>query len=217
MSDFKSKDFDNILYPVHTLKKGMDLFTQFPQLLDHQEFTKNLPASTPIDKVFKYIVFVYDSKSPYVTQISDLTDRKIQAAKDAGFRTNHSHGFSDTVIKMLNCQIDSVNEMIIRYLRIQGKDITGLAVDQEVYYQLNLRVLRGLVGDEAEKDAQAKVKAQLSLDKDKMRIRLEENSRNFLEQEVAQGLHDKLWEIAGDEAEKIMLTPEDYASAEDVD
>lgn len=215
MSDFKSKDFENILYPVHTLKKSMDLFTEYHQLLDHKEFTKTLPASTPIEKVFKYIVFVYDSKSPYVTQISDLTDRKIQAAKDSGFRTTHTNGFSDTVIKMLNCQIDPINEMIIRYLRMQGKDITGLAVDQEVYYQLNLRVLRGLVGDEAEKDAQAKIKAQLSLDKDKMRLRLEENSRNFLQQEVAQGLHDKLWEIAGDEAEKIKLTPEDYAEETD--
>ena len=95
---------------------------------------------------------------------------------------------------------------------MQGKDVTGLAVDQEVYYQLNLRVLRGLTGNEDEKDAQAKVKAELSEKKNKMRERLEENARNFLEQEIAQGLHKKLWEIAENEAEHIKLTPEDYAS-----
>ena len=85
MADFKSKDFDNILYPVHTLKKGMDLFSQFDELLNYKEFTEKIPQSTPIERVFKYIVFAYDSKSPYVTQINDLTERKIEAAKDAGF------------------------------------------------------------------------------------------------------------------------------------
>lgn len=210
--EFKSKDFDNILYPVHTLKKGMDLFKVIPELLDYKEFTLKRPASLPIDKVFKYIVYAYDKKSPYVTQISDLTERKIEAARDAGFRTTSQNGFSESVIMMLNCQIDSINEMIIRYLRMQGKDVTGLAVDQEVYYQLNLRVLRGLTGNEDEKDAQAKVKAELSEKKNKMRERLEENARNFLEQEIAQGLHKKLWEIAENEAEHIKLTPEDYAS-----
>ena len=216
MSEFKAKDFDKILYPVHKLKKGADIFESYPNLLDYPEFTESinkLSASTPIDKVFKYIVFIYDSKSPYVTQISDLTTRKIQAAKDVGFRTNHASGFSSSVVSMLNCQSDVINEIIIRYLRLQGKDITGMAVDQEVYYQLNRRVLRGLVGNEDEKDAQAKIKAQLSLEKDKMRIRLDETARNFLQQEVAQGLHDKLWEIAGEEAEHIKLTPEDYAQA----
>lgn len=212
MADFKSKDFDNILYPVHTLKKGMDLFSQFDELLNYKEFTEKIPQSTPIERVFKYIVFAYDSKSPYVTQINDLTERKIEAAKDAGFRTTHEKGFSDTVVKILNCQNDKVNAMIIRYLRMQGKDITGLAVDQEVYYQLNLRVLRGLSGTEDDKDAQAKVKAELSEKKDKMRLRLEENARNFLEQEKAQGLHEKLWELAENEAEHIKLTPEDYAT-----
>jgi hypothetical protein len=162
--------------------------------------------------LFKYIVFAYDSKSPYVTQIDNLKERKIQAAIDAGFTTSHSRGFSDTVIMMLNCQIEAVNAMIIRYLRIQGKDITGLAVDQEVYYELNLRVLRKLAGDETEKDAQAKAKAALSLDKDKMRIRLEENARSFLEQETAQGLHETLWKLAEDEIVNIQLTPEDYAA-----
>ena len=72
--------------------------------------------------------------------------------------------------------------------------------------------MRGLTGSEDEKDAQASAKAVLSEKKDKMRSRLEENARDFLEQEVAQGFHKKLWEIAENEAEHIKLTPEDYAS-----
>lgn len=210
--EFRSKDFDNILYPVHTLpKKGVDLFKEFPELLDYKEFTLSTPESVPIDKVFKYIVYAYDSKSPYVTQIDNLQERKIQAAKDAGFSQQHKDGFSQSVIQILNCEHDHVNEMIIRYLRLQGKDITGLATDQEVYYRLNLRVIRGLQGTEDQKDAQAAEQAKLSEQKDKMRERLEENARNFLEQEVAQGLHRKLWEEAEREAEHIKLTPEDYA------
>lgn len=212
MAEFKSKDFENILYPVHTLKKGMDIFDILPELLDYKEFTLPIPASIKREKLFTYIVYAYDSKSPYVTKIDNIKDRKIQAALDAGFRTTDAKGFTDSVLKMLNCENDNINEMIIRYLRIQGKDITGLAVDQEAYYQINLRIIRGLAGNDDEKDKQAEAKAKLSKQKDDMRLRLEENARNFLEQEIAIGLHKKLWELAEDEAEFIKLTPEDYAT-----
>jgi len=45
-----------------------------------------------------------------------------------------------------------------------------------------------------------------------LRTRLQDNARDFLENEAAQGLHKKLWEIAENEAEHIRLTPEDYAT-----
>lgn len=212
MSEFKAQDFDDILFPVHSLKKGMDILEIFPSLKPYREFKLPLPGAISLVKLFKFIVFAYDSKSPYVTQIDNLKERKIMAAKDAGFSTGHNTGFHSSVIDMLNCDNDSANEMIIRYLRIQGKDITGLAIDQEVYYQLNLRAIRGLSGTEDEKDKQVEVKAKLSETKDKLRVRIEDNARSFLQQETAQGLHRKLWEIAEDEAQHINLSAEDYAT-----
>ena len=211
MAEFKAKDFDGLLYNVTLVKKSVHIFEAFPTLLNHKEFGLKLPSSLPIEKVFPYIVYVYDKKSPYVTLIDDLRERKIQAAKDAGFRVTSKKGFTDSVISMLNCEIDSVNEMIIRYLRMQGKDITGLAVDQETYYQINLQLIKGIEDDDEDKNKTAKAKAELSKTASEMRVRLEEDARNFLQEEVAKGLHDKLWDLAGEEAEYIKLTPEDYA------
>ena len=213
MVEFKPKDFDGLLYNVHALKKSMGIFDAYPDLLSHKEFALKVPASLPINKVFSYIVFVYDKKSPYVTLIDELRARKLQAALDCGFRTTHQRGFSDSVISMLNCENDNINEMIVRYLRLQGKDITGLAVDQEAYYQINLQIIKGIdkSKDDDEKTKLAKAKAELSKVSGEMRTRLETAARDFLEGEVAQGLHDKLWDLAENEAEYIKLTPEDYA------
>jgi hypothetical protein len=211
MVEFKPRDFDSLLYKVHTLKKSVDIFDAFPELLDYKEFTLKTPAPLPMNKVFPYIVYVYDKKSPYVTQIDDLKERKIQAAIDVGFRTTHQRGFSESVIKMLNCEYDNINSMIIRYLRLQGKDVTGLAVDQEAYYQINLQIIKGIAKDDEDKNKTAKDKAVLSKVAGEMRTRLEEDARNFLEGEEARGLRDKLWDLAENEAEHIKLTPEDYA------
>jgi hypothetical protein len=211
MVEFKPKDFESLLYHVHTVKKSMDIFEAFPELLDYSEFTLKTPASLPINKVLPYIIYVYDKKSPYVTQIDDLKERKIQAARDVGFRTTHQKGFSESAIKMLNCEYDNINSMIIRYLRLQGKDVTGLAVDQEAYYQINLQIIKGIEKTDDDKNKTAKDKAALSKVAGEMRTRLEEDSRNFLEGETAIKLQEKLWDLAENEAEHIKLTPEDYA------
>jgi len=212
MVEFKPKDFDGLLYKVHALKQSMGIFDAYPDLLSHKEFRLKVPSSLPINKVFSYIVYVYDKKSPYVTLIDDLRERKIQAALDCGFRTTHQRGFSESVIKMLNCEHDNINEMIIRYLRLQGKDITGLAVDQEAYYQINLQIIKGIDKDDEDKNKTAKSKAELSKVAGEMRGRLEIAARDFLEGEVAKTLHESLWDLAENEAEHIKLTPEDYAA-----
>lgn len=212
MVHFKKQDFNEILYPVHTLKKGMDLFETFPKLLDYKEFTSRLPASLSISKVFTYIVYVYDKKSPFRVQIEDLKTRKIEAAREAGFSTHHEGGFSDSVKSILNCTNVIVNKMIIRYLRMQGKDFTGLVVDQESYYDILLQQLEGIKNDDDDPLLTAKKKAELSSKANEFRERLDSSARDFLEQEEARGLHDELWSLAEDEAKNIKITPEDYAA-----
>ena len=86
MVHFKNQDYKEILYPVHTLKMGVDIFDSFPKLLDYEEFGVRLPASLPLDKVFKYIVYTYDQKSPFVRQIDDLIQRKKEAIQEAGYK-----------------------------------------------------------------------------------------------------------------------------------
>jgi hypothetical protein len=212
MHHFKKQDFEELLFPVHTLKKGDDVFDAFPRLLDYSEFQHRLPASLNINKVFKYIVYVYDKKSPYRTQIEDLVERKIEAAMEAGFSTHHNGGFSDSAKSIFECDNSIVNRMIIRYLRIQGKDFTGLIVDQEAYYQIKAEQLASISGEGEERVKAAKSKAELGKLANETKDRLDDSMRNFLEQETAVGLHKEAWKLADDEADNIKLTPEDYAA-----
>ncbi len=189
----------------------MDVFTVFPTLKDQIEFTIALPATIPFLKVFKYIVFVYDEKSPFLNQIEDLIERKKEAILEAGFKPDKDGNFREPVRKILNCEDGRVNKMIMRYCRMQGKDFTNLIASQEAYYQINLELMKGIDKDD---DALSTAKKKAELDKlaDDFNIRLNEKARNFLTQETAQGLHDALWSLAEDESANINLTPEDYSN-----
>jgi len=210
MPHFKTKDFNDLLFPVHTLKLGMDIFSVFPKLKDYGEFQTQLSATIPFLKVFKYIVFAYDEKSPFFRQIEDLVERKKAAILEAGFKPNKNGGFSEHVKSILNCEDGRVNKMIIRYCRMQGKDFTNLIASQEAYYQMNQQLMTGIDKDD-DALAVAKSKAQLDELVGKVNERLNEKARSFLSQEVAQGLHEELWSMAEDESANVTITPEDYA------
>lgn len=215
MNHFKSQDFKDVLYNVHTLKRSVDIFKEFPKLQEYEEFYPTLPSALPKDKVFKFIVYAYDQKSPFFTQIEDLIERKKAAVQEAGFTPHHKDGFSEPVKKMLNCEDKKINAMIIRYCRFQGKAFTNLVSSQEAFYQINLQLLSNIKSetDSAIKFSTEKAKLDdLATDYSE---RLDEKARKFLSQETAQGLHDDLWRLAEEEAMNIPITPEDYANEED--
>lgn len=208
---FKPVDFQDMLYPVHNLKKDVDLISQFPKLNEFEEFQHKPSPEIPLDKLFKYIVYTYDKKSPYVTQIEDLVERKLEAIQAAGFKPNHNKGFSPIINRLLNCEIDYVNKMIIRYCRFQGKDFPNIMASQEAFHQINLQLLSNIKNDDDDPVAMAKKKADLDKAADEFNDRLNEKARKFLVGDTSQGLNDDLWSTAEDEANNIKITPEDYS------
>ncbi len=208
---FKGQDFKDILFPVHTLKRDVDIFVSFPKLEQFEEFNAKLPASLPLDKVFKYIVFAYDQKSPYFLQIEDLVERKKSAVVDAGFQPSHKKGFSKSVRGMLNCQNDLINRMIIRYCRLQSKDFTNLISSQEAFYQINLQLLKGISAADEDAVKSAKEKAALDKAAEDFNVRLNEKARRLQSQENNESIADELWNMAEEEAIRSKLTPEDHA------
>lgn len=189
----------------------MDLLSLFPTLKEHQEFHVQLPATIPLLKIFKYIVFTYDEKSPFFRQVEDLVERKKAAVLEAGFKVSKNGAFSESVRKVLNCEDGRVNRMIIRYCRMQGKDFTNLIASQEAFYQMNQELMKGIGKDE---DALAVAQSKARLDElvTKVNERLNEKARAFLSQEVAQGLHDQLWSMAESESANTLITPEDFGN-----
>lgn len=211
MAIFKSQDFKDILYPVHTVKSGVDPREAFPHLLDYSEFALRTPKELPFKKVFNFIVYAYDQKSPFFTQVEDFVDRKKQAVLEAGFQPDNEGDFSDQVKGMLNCENKVVNMMIIRYCRIQGKDFANLIASMEAFHQINYQLLSNVTVEGDDAIVVAKRKADLDKAADDLNKRLNEKARRFLSQEIAEGLHDDLWSLAEKETTYIRLSPEDYA------
>lgn len=210
MQEFKSKDYKDILYPVFSLKNDTDIFSAFPRLNEYEEFRSKLPTTTPFDKVFKYIVYAYDKKSPFFLNIEDLIERKKLAVLQAGFEVNARKSFNEQVRAMLNCENIVINKMIIRYCRMQSKEFTSLVASQEAFYQINLQLMTVKEGDE-DPVKTAKEKAALDKSANEFNERLDEKARRFLSQETSEIITQDLWNMAEEEAVKILLTPEDYA------
>ena len=142
MVHFKNQDYKEILYPVHTLKMGVDIFDSFPKLLDYEEFGVRLPASLPLDKVFKYIVYTYDQKSPFVLQIDDLIQRKKEAIQEAGFVARNNI-FPEAVKKILNCENEKINNIpkLILILSI-NVGVKGTFFRERLYFSAKNILLR---------------------------------------------------------------------------
>jgi len=206
MADFRSQDFENLLFPVHTLTMSMNIFDTFPSLLDYDEFGKKLPPEIPINKVFKYIVYVYDKKSPFYNQIDDIITRKKEAAKEVEFLLTEEGEFCSEVKSVLNCENKNVNAMILRYCRMQSKEFTNIVASNEAFYQINLQLLSN-----GEGGSDTKEKATLDKLATDMAERLDDKVRKFLSQENSKSIEKDLWVLAEDEAANIKISPEDYA------
>ena len=210
MNYFKKKDFAELLFPVYNTETNKRDFREvFPSLVEHSEFCKKTP-SLNFNKLFKYIVYVYDRKSPFL-QIEDLVERKKEAAIEAGFIVENSK-FKNSVVELLNCENKIANAMILRYCRLQGKEWANFQASIEAFYQINLQLISNIKDDTDDAIEFAKKKAALDKAADDFNERLNTKARRFLNQETSQEIHDDLWSLVDRENNEIKITPEDYAN-----
>jgi uncharacterized protein YbcC (UPF0753/DUF2309 family) len=150
MIEFDDKEFDDLMYPVHLLSDKDDTFKKFPIFQKYKEFTTD--CKLPLNKVLKYIAFMYDSKTPFFT-INNLTRRKIEAAILAGFKIGKDDKFDAVTDSMIKCVNPITNAMILRYCRMQkNTDWTQLVVFEESYN----KQLEKMVSDDTENSEKTK-------------------------------------------------------------
>ena len=139
---------------------------------------------------------MYDSSSPFREGISDLTERRIEAAKQAGFEVQSNKKFPEVIEKVLLCENDDVNEMIIDYVRLQKNVTYSFLVTLEEAYS---RSLKKFVSGKAEEFATVK----------KMQAEIEKCENKLLSQDNNRLLVESLYDIM--EYERLELRPEDIA------
>jgi hypothetical protein len=67
------------------------------------------------EKVFRFIIFMYDMGSEMRQMYPDWQDRKVKCAALAGWEVDRNGRFQDAVMEMLEGNNDEVNDMIVKF------------------------------------------------------------------------------------------------------
>jgi hypothetical protein len=117
-TQFDVRDFRNAKYNVLAIGK-QKVINSFPYLKKFPEFNNDYKEETGIenDMIFRYMLLMYTDN--IIRTIPDLYSRKKESALLAGFsRDEKTNKFSPEVEKMLICEYDVLNDLIIRVGRI---------------------------------------------------------------------------------------------------
>jgi len=199
--ELAENDFDNLMFPCYSIKEGMDIFEIFPALKLYSEFKAPLGTISKV-KVFRFICFLYDQKSP-IRAIDDFIKRSIEASILAKFPTDDGgKKFTEEYMEILKNENDKVLKMIIRFCRIQGSmTFSQLVVMEEIYYR-ELEQLKTLTEANKRKITIANIS--------NLRVEIEGLKRTLLGENNNRALELLLFkEIEGEE---LGITPEEIAN-----
>ncbi len=119
----------------------------FPKLKKVREFTRKL-AGLNKNKVLKYIMFLYDKNSPFRVKYQDVLQRKVEAARGAGWETVEGGIFSDDVERILRGHNGFVNEMAVAFIRLHRNFKYSYLVGlEESFYRMMLEIMSGEMGN----------------------------------------------------------------------
>lgn len=160
-TNYNKNDFNKLRYPLNVFSYGK---------WDNVEDLKNYPIFSiklgEIDRalLFKWIMLMYDSNSPF-NDIIDIKKRAIIAADEAGFpkTKSNSKGFAgeyNDIVMFRSVHRINIGKMIIQYCRLQrDSDYTQLVV----YELLKIKNNDLLLGDIEVNEMTALIKAQSTL------------------------------------------------------
>jgi len=208
---YESEDFNDLLFNVHRVPKNISLFSEFPELKRYPEFTVELDPKFNKQrfKILRYIVYNYDKGSPMVKGIDDVVKRKITSAREAGLKPNSDGHFAQWVSKMLGGKIQEINEMIVRYCRLQYPQQYALLVTgNEAYFNI-LTDMLNRSGESNDPIKAATQKQGLFMKASEMVAKLEVIKNEIFSGDNSNGLGKDLFKVVeADTKRKIRLSPE---------
>jgi len=199
--EFNGQDFKELLFPCFDLKDGMDLFELFPVLKIYPEFKLEIALLSRV-KVFKYINFLYDKKSP-LRSIDDFTKRSIEASQLAKFPIDdETNKYTEPYMEVLRDENNAILKMSLRFCRIQGSmAFSQLVIMEEIYYK-ELEQLKSMTDSKARKESIVNIST--------LRREIEDLKRSLLADSNSKALELLLFkEIEG---ESLGISPEEIAN-----
>lgn len=170
--------FDRLKYPVHKFKPEHDLSTEprFKILFNYPEFKhyaeKDGPKRKYLNKLVRYICFLYDPQSELQEEFPDLTERKEAAAIEAGFKRDKNEEFPKIIQDIIDFTDIEAVAMILRFLK-QFKSYLWTEIATQEHELEKYTSLRWLNDD---KNAQSLLATCQNIRKS-----LEENKKEFFD------------------------------------
>ena len=155
--EFSDKDFDLMFFDVHNMTDRENILIRYSTLANFPEFTI-LPGLN-LNKIFKYIVYMYDYRSPLRSIIEDWKVRKYNAMLLAGYEINENGDFPPEVNEVLMNDNIEVMRMIFRYARITMGELYMELIAQQAGYQALLEKVA--FGDSSALKERSRVRAEI--------------------------------------------------------
>jgi hypothetical protein len=204
--EYVAQDFEQLLINPYDHKIGSDLMKVFPILSKYKEFRVKLPSQIKREYVLRYIIYAFDRNSPLIA-ITDIMERRVEAANMAGFPVNDNGTFGILVDKMIRSLNPVINHMVIRYCMLLGDtDYTVLIT----YEDSLLRELERLITFDSDSEKEgSENKKSLIANISTLRLTINSLKDDFLAKNVDYFLSRSLSEFS--ESKKVDLSPEYYA------
>lgn len=193
---FHSKEFQGMRYNVEKVPAGTPVTQYYKDLGKIREFKQSAGETIDNDKVNRYVLLLYDQKSPYRTKYHDILKRKVEVAHDLEFKILEDGKFESPIEAILMGKNEIVNKKIVQFVRMHRSfKYTYLVSIESAYYNLMLEILGGDTRN-------------ISKAKD-MRDDLEDSLLELLNQDSNPYLKDEVLRYM--ETERLALRPEDIA------
>lgn len=134
--EFQKSDFEKLMFRIDDMPDKVDPVEYFPKLKKWPEFSPQLGwTKTLKNKVFKWIVLMYDKESPFRVKTADALKRRLQVAKYV--KLVDSFELIDPVVRrILQGDHPEVNRMIVAYVRMHRNSQYALVVGlDDMYYE----------------------------------------------------------------------------------
>jgi hypothetical protein len=193
---FHPKEFTQMRYNVEKLPAGTSVTQHYKELGKIREFKTSAGEGIDNDKVNRYVLLMYDQKSPYRGKYHDILKRKVEVAHDLEFTVLENGNFESPIEDLLMGKNDIVNRKIVQFVRMHRNfKYSYLVAIESSYYNLMLDI----IGGETKNITKAK----------DLRDDLEESLLELLNQDSNPYLKDEVLRYM--ESERLELRPEDIA------
>jgi hypothetical protein len=135
--EFQKSDFAKLMFPIVDMPDDVDPVKFFKRLQRWEEYYNTKWPILKKNKVFRYIVLMYDKESPFRERITDLNQRKIEAARFVKLITDPKIVPGDIMDIMVGMD-QKFNTMVIAYVRMHRDSKYALVVGLENLFYADL-------------------------------------------------------------------------------